>query len=367
MAYTATFNIGPGEGNNYETLSLWHGGERNNIDDGDNWLVVLNPGDENQIFSWTDLRSWGNAGVDWEITISGAMTPGDYDTYAIRNDTRARLANNGGNKKLNLVGVSLVPSGSNSTNMFRMDGTSASVGEGTWDFLISSCQFDGTGGNGSNGMFEDRKSQLSSLYSYTIVNSTHREGYFYNGFGGLPPLYAEINVLGCTIDASSKHFTGISNQSWYNPSGQLSGSLFISHNFRKFMDVPSNPTPQFSAVDFITSETTGNVNQWISYSSNFTFLNSNGSQWKFGSEPSEGEVAFSGVRTDPGSYGNDYRLWDSANNLASGYVATASMPALDIAGNSRGTSPFDAGAFAIASDALNNAEVAFGKLFMRVH
>ena len=274
MAYTATFSIGPNETDDYESLSLWQSAERGNINDGDNWLLVLNPGD-GQIFGWTDMRSWSNANVDWEITISGAMTPGDYDTYAIRNDSRARAANNGGNKKLTFVGVSLVPSGSTNTNMFRMDGTSASVGEGTWDFLISSCQFDGTGGTGNNGIFEDRKRELSSVYSYTIVNSTYRGGgYFYNGFGYSPPLNVEINVLGCTIDVSSKHFTGVPNHTWYSPSGQLSGSLFISHNYRKFMDVPNDPAPQFSAVDFITSETTGNVDQWITYSSNFTFLNS---------------------------------------------------------------------------------------------
>ena len=347
MTYTSSFTIGSSD-SDYESLTVWHGAVRDAIDDGDNWLVTLNPSD-GEIFEWTNLNSWGNADVDWELTISGSMTPGDYDTYAIRNSNFAALfSNNGGNKKINLVGLSLVPSSTGSTIMYRMTGGSGTVGEGNVDFLISSCQIDSTAG-GSNKIFEDRKTNMSSVYSYTLANSTYRGGSnFFQGLQSLTaPYFFDLNLLGCTIDVSSSHFTSITSNSNLFARGSLSGSLFISNSFRKLMDVNANPNTSLSAVDFITSELESTVNGWIGYSSNFTFLNSDGSQWKFGSAPSEGEVAFSGARTSPGSYGNDYRLWDSANNLASGYVATASMPALDITGGGRGTSPFDAGAFEI--------------------
>ena len=59
--------------------------------------------------------------------------------------------------------------------------------------------------------------------------------------------------------------------------------------------------------------------------------------------PSTGEVSFNDVSN------NDWSLYDSTDNLAVNYVTNATLGSTDVINASRGTSPFDAGAFSLAS------------------
>lgn len=59
--------------------------------------------------------------------------------------------------------------------------------------------------------------------------------------------------------------------------------------------------------------------------------------------PSTGEVSFNDVSN------NDWSLYDSTDNLAVNYVTNATLGSTDVINASRGTSPFDAGAFSLVS------------------
>jgi hypothetical protein len=59
--------------------------------------------------------------------------------------------------------------------------------------------------------------------------------------------------------------------------------------------------------------------------------------------PSTGEVSFNDVSN------NDWSLYDSTDNLAVNYVTNATLGSTDVINVSRGTSPFDAGAFSLVS------------------
>jgi hypothetical protein len=62
----------------------------------------------------------------------------------------------------------------------------------------------------------------------------------------------------------------------------------------------------------------------------------------------DGSVSAGTVSFVDGSSGvNNYRLVGSEDNFASGYVSSFNLSGLDLAGNDRGDSPYDAGAFAI--------------------
>jgi len=65
----------------------------------------------------------------------------------------------------------------------------------------------------------------------------------------------------------------------------------------------------------------------------------------------DGSVSAGTVSFVDGSSGvNNYRLVGSEDNFASGYVSSFALSGLDLAGNDRGDSPYDAGAFAITPE-----------------
>ena len=78
--------------------------------------------------------------------------------------------------------------------------------------------------------------------------------------------------------------------------------------------------------------------------------------------PSTGEVSFNDVSD------NDWSLYDSTDNLAVNYVTNATLGSTDVINASRGTSPFDAGAFALTLDS-GGADVtaAFGNVYVRLY
>ena len=80
-------------------------------------------------------------------------------------------------------------------------------------------------------------------------------------------------------------------------------------------------------------------NVWASALTNCSFR----VPFNFDGSVSAGTVSF----VDGSSGVNDYRLVGSEDNFASGYVSSFNLSGLDLAGNDRGDSPYDAGAFAI--------------------
>jgi hypothetical protein len=80
-------------------------------------------------------------------------------------------------------------------------------------------------------------------------------------------------------------------------------------------------------------------NVWASALTNCSFR----VPFNFDGSVSAGTVSF----VDGSSGVNNYRLVGSEDNFASGYVSSFNLSGLDLAGNDRGDSPYDAGAFAI--------------------
>ena len=171
--------------------------------------------------------------------------------------------------------------------------------------------------------------------------------------------YVICNVVGCSI-------LGGAAQSWFYPSTRstanfelhVSGSLF--HYFPatpgQYAGVVQNPAgagyTSGTAVDLITNEADGVNALWAGTRTNV----SSAATFVYGVEPGTSEVGFSGVtiQNNPFDfYTRDLRLWQSTNNIASGFVSNVTLPSPDLAGNTRGTSPFDAGAFEIVSVAAD--------------
>lgn len=100
-----------------------------------------------------------------------------------------------------------------------------------------------------------------------------------------------------------------------------------------------------NVVDYISNESTSDFEGWTSSTLVTNYTQASGFQ--YGSAPGTNEVAFSADGT--GYTYPDFRLYDDSNNIAIDYVTNVTPPSPDLAGNDRGTSPFDAGAFSLIS------------------
>jgi hypothetical protein len=115
-------------------------------------------------------------------------------------------------------------------------------------------------------------------------------------------------------------------------------------------------------VDYISNESDTEFNNWTSSTlvTNYSAANA----FVYGTDPGVNEVAFSADA--PGQ--PDFRLYDHSNNIAIGHVTNVTPPSPDLAGNDRGSSPFDAGAYELNFDS-GGADVtaAFGNVYVRLY
>jgi len=375
MSYTSSITIGPGQ--DYASLALANNEVRQTIQDGEHYLYTLVPSsfDYAGVLAWDQFRSYTtDAGNNFEITVSGNTSGVDPFSYCVEPATFHRFENNnGGNKTFNIVGISFVAS----APLVHRGCFRVGVGalEGDFTINITNCKADFSLGDATTGrvdFIEDRRSGdalSASLYTYNITNCQFRtdgRGIYRGQGGGCTSGSTLINVVGSTLHATNGRFLlDPHDRSDHDLECNFSGCLSYAVNSPyEVMDtnlIQSNYSG--TVIDCIITEASSNTAIWApNQRQNVT----NDASFFFDpAGTAEGDnVYFSGTNT---TFTHDYRLYDDPNNLAIGYVSNITLPSPDLVGNSRGTSPFDAGAFAIVADALNNAEVAFGKLFMRVH
>ena len=115
-------------------------------------------------------------------------------------------------------------------------------------------------------------------------------------------------------------------------------------------------------VDYISNESDAEFANWTSSTLVTNYTQASGFQ--YGSAPGTNEVAFSA----DGVGQPDFRLYDHPNNIAIGYVTNVTSPSPDLAGNDRGSSPFDAGAYELNFDS-GGADVtaSFGNVYVRLY
>jgi len=288
----------------------------------DGWLRVatgaeIENASSSKVWNFKDLDIvWNNFGG---IKVNYDLTADASSSRTVLNFDRCKLVS---------------PSSTGANNMFSVGSNVAAI-SGIHEFNFTNCYIS-----------PDRK----------IVNTA-------NGFE-TNTNYVICNVVGCSILGGDVNG---SVQSWFAPSTRstanyelhVSGSLF--HYFPttpgQYAGVVENPHTgagwtSGTAVDYITNEPQVVVEAWADTRTNV----SSAATFVYGVAPGANEVGFAGatIGNNPFDfYTRDSRLWESTNNIASGFVSNVTLPSPDLAGNSRGTSPFDAGAFEIVSVAAD--------------
>lgn len=203
-------------------------------------------------------------------------------------------------------------------------------------------------------------SAVFDLQGCTIINS-----FLSNGRHGVQNDQLKVSAIGCLYYASPTHLDQFGRQlTLIGPYALAAGqdidqNIKASKNVKVFDCIFNNGAgDSIGAVSFqdrystwviepLPSEyndsTSATVefyepwNIWASSLSGTTFRTS----YNFDGTTSPSTVSFVSSAT------KDYRLVASEDNLASGFVSSFDLSGLDLAGNSRGDSPYDAGAFAI--------------------
>jgi len=158
-----------------------------------------------------------------------------------------------------------------------------------------------------------------------------------------------IEAVGSTFRSSWNSDDGCPFQPYYGsdtPGGRFevhtSGCLYdASTNLPFVRNATGNYYTSGTATDMITSDSVTNLGNWADTQTNA----SAGITFNYGSAPGTNEVSFSGAYD---AALPNLILYDDSNNLAKGFVSNVTLSSPDLAGNSRGTSPFDAGAFELA-------------------
>lgn len=163
---------------------------------------------------------------------------------------------------------------------------------------------------------------------------------------------SKVDVVGCTFRMAENSVNSVFQALAPNPGEiveyqfNVSATLYDTSgstltNFDDTYDFYSYG----NVVDYISNESTSQFEGWTSSTLVTNYTQASGFQ--YGSAPGTNEVAFSADGT--GYTYPDFRLYDDSNNIAIDYVTNVTPPSPDLAGNDRGTSPFDAGAFSLIS------------------
>lgn len=177
------------------------------------------------------------------------------------------------------------------------------------------------------------------------------------------------NLIGCVLSNNG-------SQAWFYPNGNTTGpgnSTYEAHfsgvvaNWARqppstFNGIVRSGVAQYTsgtATDYLSNEPDSVLNSWADVKTNA----SGGQSFAYGSAPGDGaDIAFLGdnlqTYTDfsavfTNTDGDDnLRLWDSADNAASGFVSNVTLPSPDLAGRNRGSSPFDPGPYEITAGSV---------------
>ena len=372
--YTNYIGSGTGGGhdNDYASLAVLYGVSGDGdvtYSNGDEVLIVFQTSADNHYvphaFNVNQTRSNSGNTMCWtedkDITITFSSTnPTGSGTPdgAIEVGTGGFIENTSSSKVWNFKGLDFIWNsyGSVKVNYDLSAGSTASSTILNFD----RCKLVSPSSTGANNMFDvgSNSAEVSGIHEFNFTNCyispDRRIVNAANGFS-TNTNYIKCNVVGCSV-------LGGDAQSWFYPSTRstanyelhVSGSLF--HYFPatpgQYAGVVQNPNTgagwtSGTAVDYITNEPQGVVEAWADTRTNV----SSAATFVYGVAPGANEVGFSGatIGNNPFDfYTRDLRLWESTNNIASGYVSNVTLPSPDLAGHSRGTSPFDAGPYEIS-------------------
>jgi len=177
------------------------------------------------------------------------------------------------------------------------------------------------------------------------------------------------NLIGCVLSNNA-------SQSFFFPNGNTTGpgnSTFEVHfsgvvaNYArqaptKYNGIVRSGVAMYTsgtATDYLSNESDDVLDDWADVKTNA----SGGQVFAYGSAPGDGaDIAFLGnnlqTYTDfsavfTNTDGDDnLRLWDSADNAASGFASNVTLPSPDLAGRNRGSSPFDPGPYEITAGSV---------------
>ena len=216
-------------------------------------------------------------------------------------------------------------------------------------------------GSGSNRLIEvgATGSDVSGVSKFTFTNCIlkpkQRILFQENGTA------TSTNSVICNVIACSLHNVGSTN-SWFYPNARstskyevhMSGTLanFAGGTPTAYNGVVRSGVNGYTsgtAVDYISNESQSVINLWANSQTNV----SSAATFVYGVAPGANEVGFSGPLFGDNPFNlmassMDLRLWESTNNIASGYVSNVTLPSPDLAGHSRGSTPFDAGPYEIS-------------------
>jgi hypothetical protein len=378
----------------YATVPLWNNTYFNNANilNGETNVIKLKSGESHDITSRVILD--GNADVNQNFVISGqtphygdwalgaSLSPGYGSTFQIdhfKNSFKVKL------EDLTYSSVTGMPlygivGAVNSTYGFRnADDTPWRTISSKHEYEFENCMFrmdTSQGGNASIPIvFSRHYARITdsdgNLIERGEVHHTHRNcvfigtgsdglGIFVNQFGSADTKQV-AQVIGCTIVNST---IGTGN---YMSPGKFEGSaigslIYLDPSLISFRNAPKglfdfaqtfgfpSGLPIY-AIDCISNRATSSTftephigdPKYIVYSD--TDLDTTNISYEvpfnFDGSVSAGTVSF----VSGGA--SNYRLVATEDNLASGYVSSFDLSGLDLAGNDRGDSPYDAGAFAI--------------------
>lgn len=360
-------STGIGRVPDYANIGLWYGASGDGavvFDNGDEVRAILQTSVENHNgyhefdIDQTSPICWTE---DKDITITFSSThptgSGTPDGW-LRVATGAEIENASSSKVWNFKDLDILWNNYGSIKVNYALTADASSARTVLHF--DRCKLVSPSSTGANNMFDvgSNVAAISGIHEFNFTNCyvspDRRIVNAANGFS-TNTNYIKCNVVGCSI-------LGGAAQSWFYPSTRstanyeihVSGSLF--HYFPatpgQYAGVVQNPNTgagwtSGTAVDLITNESESVVNAWADSRTNV----SSAATFVYGVAPGANQVSFSGVtiQNNPFDfYTRDLRLWESTNNIASGFVSNVTLPSPDLAGHSRGSTPFDAGPFEIA-------------------
>ena len=327
-----------GSGGIYGTIAQWYGARRTQVASGDIEEAVLLDGDHD----WSSYQAGWNQ-VDFTLRLRGQTAQdGDWTTGARIIPTGAfNLPNRINNTVVEIQDV-VIDLPASFAPIVLTTNNSVIDRDTTFSFTDCMCRLDHTltvdGGNTPGQTFFNftncvAEGQGNTSRIFQVSTSSSNAGDY------------NVTLTGCTIvDSYVRLQTNTGNTS-ADGSVDVHGCLVsiassIGFAGRLVWNTSSAYTRGGSSTDCITTEDSTNHAAWATnsvtnptYSATFNFDNS---------DPAVGEVSFVG---GAGTL-KDYTLVEHDDNLAIDYAVNATMPVLDILGETRDASP-DAGAFEI--------------------
>jgi len=361
---TTTKYIGSDPSDEYATIAIWAAERRGSVGDGDTEEAVLRTG-ETHVFATQFGIFQGWPEVDYKILFRGAESHGgDWDTGAVMSAT-ALIAITHGDQTVD----------------YEFRDLDYRIAQGSYGFRYQILSDDGLGDAYSGSMVWDRcliTSDDRTTDNTFILDRHHLENSTTSALGSV-----SYKFKSCVLDLGQRGGTGTlagstyrSNRLWevigctvrtgitgvyFNTRGY--GDTFEAFTSGTIYHNDSNARPLFYngtsgvAVDYITSERDIYA-PWIDTETNVTYQPG----FNYDNTVTTGEVCFVG----PSGYKGNYKLVDDTDNLAVDYVTNADLSNItDVANNSRGSSPFDAGAYQIVAD--TGVTINFGNTYIRLY